>query len=445
MADKYLIRDFEFEERFFSEESPWRDYVGDDESGKAVETLPESELQCYAVSEILRLADPHSLCMGVIKGELTPGDLEERLRRFDDGGSLQHIALNFNLFAFPIFEAKPLSEDGTTEVFLEQYSGLEGYITSTIEAHRVGGKLQVPGLPVPKTKVRASDPMGPNSDGRIILFERERSLEFDFWQASVKDESGTIHQEAGFEGKEIALTGSVARFDTGPDGLGAQIPQPTIRNSARASGLPYLGGLFIPEDLSRMKSETAFGVDPARLAIDHALAFTLPQSRFLQNRFASPNHPPDYVYPASDHERSAGSCNPYALASGQRIRLKDSIFGVDGQQIDELNLRPITRIFLNTLRDYGAYLVDGGLAFAFAAEDVWTAPLDVTPEAVHWLVRGFEPEEETTPWGRVMRALQKELYTIPFSAPALDKSVAERFIFNFEVVANPGAPSKWIS
>jgi len=96
--------------------------------------------------------------------------------------------------------------------------------------------------------------------------------------------------------------------------------------------------------------------------------------------------PSDYFYPASTTETDFYNTDSDALASGQRIRLKQTIVDEEGQPIDESELAPITRMYLAALRDYGAYLVDNAGGFTFYAEDVHTAVLHLSDDEVNALI-----------------------------------------------------------
>jgi hypothetical protein len=439
MADHSLLRTFKFEQPLFATKSPWRQQLVKD-GKQVVPAMPESELQCYSVFEILREGSVVAACRELIN-QRDLSKFAELFGQFDRGRHLQRPVLDFTAYTFPIFEAEPPTA-GTREIVLRQYSGERGFPPTTLPYTVQGQDYRVAGLPVPKTAVRPSDPADSDSDGALILVDSDRLKAFDFWQTTFKDAAGNRGQ-GGKVGCDVVEAGTVAFFDVGSSGLGAQTPEAQRKISARASGLPYLGGLLIPEDLEWLKVGPES--DPGKVAVQHALAFTLPRARFLRGRFVSTNLPADYVYPASSSERHFGTANPYALCAGQRIRLKDAIVDRAAKPVDESALKPITRIFLNTLREYGAYLVDGAPSFGFAAEDVQTAPLALKDDdQLEWLIttpgtKKLASGSDKTAWERVLTELENELYSVgvQFAVPRPDARDDELLALNFEVVANP--------
>jgi hypothetical protein len=165
------------------------------------------------------------------------------------------------------------------------------------------------------------------SDKHLCLLTPDRTRSYDYWQANL-DTSGQLTRVGMVDFHELA-------------GLGTHYPM--FSYSARASGVPLLGGLIIPEDWEQGE-------------IRHALCFGT----------ARPGS--DRVYPAtaSDGPSSPGDNIPM----GSRIRLKSSIPGVD-----EGTLNPMTKMIFKALREYGAYLVDTSGDFAFYMEDIKTAYL----------------------------------------------------------------------
>ena len=149
----------------------------------------------------------------------------------------------------------------------------------------------------------------------------------------------------------------------------------------------------------------------------------------------------DYFYPASTTETDFYNIDPYALASGQRIRLKQTLYDEDAKLIDEAELAPITKMYLAALRDYGAYLVDNAGGFTFYAEDIYTAVLDLADDKINALIGkpiGTPLPEGKTKWQIVMEKLGNDLELIPFAVgigdEELDPESAEIEISNFEVV-----------
>jgi hypothetical protein len=435
MFESPHVRDFRFEKSFFSENSPWR------QEAKAAALIPHSDIHCYATFEILRQGSLIAIARDFAQDKIDAARFRTLFERFAQGGHLQVPAINAEIYTFPIFRAERQSSGKTMDIVLRQYTGEDGYDTDSLPGTRVGDRRIVSGLPSPAVPIRPSDPKDQDSDGALILFDTETDLTFDYWQATVKDDKGNRGQ-GGATGRSIAEAGSVAKFDVGPNGLGAQTPEERPKKSARATGLPYLAGLLIPEDLERV--EAGSGCDLADLAVNHALAFVLPSMRYLKMRFPKTDFPLDYVYPAGNLEKSFGTVNPYALAAGQRIRLRERIYDSRASLVDESLLKPITRIFLNTLRNHGAYLVDGGMAFAFAAEDFHTAR-DLRVKQVKWLVGAEEsaplPDDKTA-WQYVVEELQDDLYgkSIPFAAQDPSGDVEGMILSNFDVVESSAVP-----
>ncbi|MCA9016428.1 MAG: hypothetical protein KDA77_13935, partial [Planctomycetaceae bacterium] len=199
--------------------------------------------------------------------------------------------------------------------------------------------------------------------------------------------------------------------------------------SARASGLPYLGGLILPEDLAK----------GAASKIEHALAFAMPRLRYFPKQ--AQGNPPNWVYPATRTEFSNGIAHPDALAAGQRIVLKEELFDQHGKThptaelIKDKKLPPIVRIFLDALLNYGAYLVDGAGGFAFAAEDIHTANLSA--ELALELTDLSELDTDLTPWQNVIEMLNNFLFQKLLNESGLALAYADDtsgFRPNFSVV-----------
>ncbi len=155
----------------------------------------------------------------------------------------------------------------------------------------------------------------------------------------------------------------------------------------------------------------------------------------------------DYFYPASTTETDVYNSNPDALAAGQRLRLKQTLVDEEGDLIDESELAPITQIFLTTLRDYGAYVVDNAGGFSFYAEDVHTATLHLSDDEVNALIgepSGTPLPEDMSKWEIVLEKLGEELELIPFAVSAGDEDpdpeTAVIEASNFEVVETAVRP-----
>jgi hypothetical protein len=282
-------------------------------------------------------------------------------------------------------------------------------------------------VPLADGNVRPSSaPKKVEPDGALILFSLVTGEEYDFWQVTTNMGGG------GVEGTGIRKAGQVAWFSVGDQAPGCQLPvcdprQPGSlpRASSRATGVPYLAGLLVPEDFA-IKEQ-----------IGHALVFSLPQLRRIPG--TSTKIPADFVYPATNTEANNSTPNPFALAAGMRIRLKNKFVDMEGTQCDVSLPRfaPVTRLFLQALQLFGAYLVDVSKGFGFAAEDIWTAFLDLPNCQLAKLVDEPLTDIETalkskTKWNILMTKLTDQVSSIPF---ALGPKQG-----NFEVVDNARIP-----
>jgi hypothetical protein len=316
--------------------------------------------------------------------------------------SVASMWVNFETYTFPIFRLKDTGKPGNVEVL--SYAGDRFKPTLVPWYETRDGRVFARGIPLPAQAVRPSDPAGVKSDGSLILYSPDTRTAYDIWQAT------TVHGGGGSEGSIVAV-GGVSWFRVDQEGPGCQLPVADARlpgtlprGSSRASGLPYLGGLLLPEDV--LQGE-----------VRHALAFTLPQLRHIPE--AGPADPPDYIYPATRTETSAFTTDPFALAAGMRIRLRKTVVDETGAAIDESDanpsLAPISKMFFKALREYGAYLVDGSLNFGFAAEDYHTAPLNISPAALAELVLAKTADIKAklasgkTKWQILMEKLDEQL------------------------------------
>jgi hypothetical protein len=277
-------------------------------------------------------------------------------------------------------------------------------------------------VPAPAGTVRPAGPPDIDADGHLVLYNPQTFEEYDFWQATTVRDGECESVGGGQPGNTILEAGVVDFFDT--RGPGAN---PDTLYSARAHGPPLLAGLLLPEDIER-------GV------IAHALALAIPGPR---NTSADPFEPleSDYFYPASTTETDFFSTNPYALAAGQRIRLKQTLVDEEGNLIDEDQLAPITRMFLTALRTYGAYVVDNAGGFSFSAEDVHTAALHLSDDEINELIGqppGTPLPAGMTRWQVVIEKIGEELELIPIAygpwEEGQDPATATIEIANFEVV-----------
>jgi hypothetical protein len=353
------------------------------------------------------------------------------------------IWINHVQFTFPIFRTKDL-EIRDREV--RSYEG-DQWPPLTIPWYRnSAGQIIARGIPLSDGPVRASEPQGANSatDGALILYNPDTCEEYDFWQATTFEAQG-----GGVEGDAILKAGGISWFHVDESAPGSQLPVSDAnfvgtlpRGSGRATGVPYLAGLLVPEDFER-------GV------VSHALAFVLPRLR--HTICAQLGDPPDYVYPATNTETKNFTREPFSLAAGMRIRLREQIVDKTGATIDEselnTDLAPVTRMFFRALREYGAYLVDGGGGFAFGAEDQWTANLNLSLEELSDLVLLDVPtitelleKDCKTKWQILMEKLNDQLsWQLGANGPSAIPFAASTTTGNFDIVENATVPNvNWL-
>jgi hypothetical protein len=151
-----------------------------------------------------------------------------------------------------------------------------------------GGPVTVPAASGP---VRPAAPHGADSDGHLVLYDAATSTAYDFWQATSRRDGECGSEGGGLVGGSILEAGAVDFFDL--TGSGANVEQVS---SARATGVPLLAGLLLPEDV-------ASGV------IAHALAVAVPGLRNLSD---DPGEPiaSDYFYPTTTTETDFYNTDP---------------------------------------------------------------------------------------------------------------------------------------
>jgi hypothetical protein len=402
MAEPLFPRKFNFNPLpLFSntghESSPWNTVVvklADTDRSERQSLTTYRTLRDYSKEELGR---NRTKLAGLVPGTKEFQILENKVNREEvalansGGGAAQHPFINCDEYSFPIFEVK--RENGTlvtTSLPMLPYQGSSfepPWIPRTGDNQQGWTALDVP---VPAVPVRPSGPENLVSDGNIILFDRVTKMEYDFWQATTLSDPAGHSLGGGCIGDRILRAGSVSAFDA--YGLGARRPGMEPSGSSRASGLPYLGGALLPEDI-------ACGIDSS---IEHALIFALPSVRFFPD--PQGNDPPNWVYPASRTEFSQGVSDAFALAAGQRIFLKDELYGRNQLKkktqdilLDEA-IPWIVRIFLRALNKYGAFLVDASGGFSLVAEDIHTAKPSLTPEQINSLVAPEPPDAGKTDW-----------------------------------------------
>ncbi len=395
-APPMLPRDFTLPLPLFAPTSAWNQLATE------AAVLPESDQQILVIYRVLR-GDTTSL--------YPPGPPPTTWPFMD---------VNYDEYSIPVFRVG----EGEQDVLICDYEGRLGWPHPKFGIDRLGGPVTVP---APAGSVRPSGPPGTEADGHLVLYDLDSFTEYDYWNATTRREAPCASWGGGYTGTTIFETGVVDFFSV--HGPGANLD---TYYSARATGVPLLAGLILPEDVESG-------------AIAHALAVAIPG---LRNTSSDPSEPlpSDYFYPASTTETDFYNTNPYALAAGQRLRLKQTIVNESGEPIDESQLAPITRMFLTALRTYGAYLVDNADGFSFYAEDIHTANLHLTDAEVNVLL-GRPPDAPLpagkTKWQLLIEKLNEDLEQIPFAygpwTEGQDPATAQITVANFEVV-EPAIP-----
>ncbi|MCA9078971.1 MAG: hypothetical protein KDA58_00370 [Planctomycetaceae bacterium] len=328
--------------------------------------------------------------------------------------------INFDDWTIPIFEADP--GQPSQRMFVNGYGG-DMWPSSTMKSVQEHHRWIVEGVPAPRGLIRPAGPQCLTSDGSMVLYDVANQRSYDFWQATTCREYWGPTKGGGLWGETVLEAGDIECFDV--TGIGAQkVLDGKPRTSARATGVPLLAGLLIPEDLSQGENSK----------VNHPLVFSLPGFR------VGVPGVPDFAYPASKTENSNPLQNPHALGAGERIRLrKNNLIDTEGQPVNESGLSPITQVVLKTLRTYGAYLVDGGKAFTFYAEDIHTAPYAASAPVVNRLAGRDESAligANESRWEIVMQTLVDEIRKIPFAIKINGSLHA-----NFEMIANAAPPA----
>lgn len=422
--DAPFVREFRLAQPLFSPDSAWN------QRAEGVPVCLYSDKYVETTYDIFRAAGKRS-CMWILHDEYT----------------------------FPIFGMKTSGEPLMRDMEMCSYKGYRWH-PKTVPWYETPEKtpektpeeqpqknMFARGIPLPDGSVRPSGPLGSESDGALILYNPDTGEEFDFWQATTAVDSAGVSKGGGCVGESILRAGAVSWFRTDEHAPGCQLPVvdsrslgALARNSSRAAGTPYLAGLLVPEDFSRGRRD----------GIEHALTFTLPRLRHIPH--ACWDDPPDYVYPATCTETGNYTRERFALAAGMRIRLKETVVDQLGCEIDESennkDLAEVTRRFFQALRTYGAYLVDGGGAFGFAAEDNRTGLLDLTDAEVADLIGESSIEmwleKCETRWQILMYKLNEQLSwklgskktCLPFATRLADGT----FHSNFDVIENAVLP-----
>lgn len=397
--DTSLQRDFALPLPLFAPDSAWN------QRADQATVLPESDAQILSLFRVL-LGDVSSL------------------EGYDEPATdWPYMSISLYDFTVPIFR----TGDEMQDVWICEDEGVVGWAHPKFGIETEGGPVTVP---APAGKVRPSGPEDSDADGWLVLYDPETFVSYDYFGATPFFDQECYGFVGGLVGKKILQAGVVDYFDV----RGPGVNQPGDGSySARAVGTALLAGLILPEDVES-------GV------IAHALAFAIPGPRNTAFNPQNPR-PEDYFYPASTTETDFYNTDPDAMASGQRIRLKDTLVDEEGNLIDENELSPITRMFLTALREYGAYLVDNAGGFTFYAEDVHTAVLHLSDNGINALIGdppGTPLPENRTRWQIVMEKLGNDLELIPLAiSPGDDEprpSRAEIEIANFQVVEPAESP-----
>jgi hypothetical protein len=330
--------------------------------------------------------------------------------------------VNYDEYSIPIFR----TGTGQQDVLICDYEGNMWWPHLKFPTEEVvekdGGPVTVP---APAGTVRPAGPQNIEADGHLVLYNPNTFISYDYWNATTVRDAPCKSRGGGLTGTRILGAGIVDFFDV--RGSGSNYPKTYF--SARATGVPLLAGLILPEDV---ESD----------AIAHALAVAIPG---LRNTSSNPSQPlrVDYDYPASITETDFYNTNANALAAGQRIRLRQTIVDESGNKIIENQLAPITRMFLTALRTYGAYLVDNAGGFTFYAEDIHTADLNLTDAEVNTLIgqaSGTSLPTGKSKWQIVIEKLNQDLEHIPIAYGPWQEgqppATATIETYNFEVVEN---------
>jgi hypothetical protein len=387
-----VIRDFKFSLPLFSADSPWN------QKATGARVLEDSDKQILVFYRVM-IGDDSEISSG----------------SYSPGWAMMDI--NYDHYSIPISRAS----DTMVSVPLCNYDGELDYTNPKVLPdtwYDEGGPVSAP---KPAGKIRPSGPQGTDADGHVVLFNTKTNMEYDFWQVTTVGNGKCSSRGGGYEGTDILEAGIMDFFDV--SGKGAN-PAGNEYSSARASGLPLLGGLILPEDVESG-------------SIDHALACAIPAPRLLNGDDIVEGV--DYVYPASRAEETYYNTNKYAIAQGQRLRLRQTLRDEDGNVIDENSLAPITLMFLKALREYGCYVADNAGGFSFSAEDVHTAPFDVTDAEVNRLIgasSGAALPRGKSKWEIVLSKLGDELEYIPIAEGAGEENPRKAAIVysNFDVV-----------
>ncbi len=387
-----ILRDFSFVLPLFSEQSAWNQSV----VGAA--RVPGNDQQILTTYRVLR------------------GDTSSLHPTWYPPTTWPFMDINYDQYAIPIFRM------GSSEqsVLICDYEGNLGWPSLKFpDNQQEGGPVTIPN---PAGVVRPSGPLDTDADGHLVLYNPETFMAYDLWQATTQRDGECSSWGGGLLGDQILETGAVDFFDIRSDGSNID-----TYSSARATGVPLLAGLILPEDITNGK-------------IAHALAVAIPGLRNL-NPDPSEPLPSDYFYPTTTTETDFYNTNEFALAAGQRLRLRPTLVDEGGNPINENQLAPITKIFLEALRTYGAIVVDNAGGFSYYAEDIHSATLNLSLDQINTLIgepAGTLLPPDKTQWQVVIEKLNQDLELIPFAygpwEDGDDPAKATIEIPNFDVV-----------
>jgi len=387
-----LHRDFSFALPLFSAQSAWNQSI----VGAAL--VAENDQQILTTYRVLR------------------GDTRALHPSWFPPTTWPFMDINYDEYAVPVFRMGSNNQS----VLICDYEGYLGWPSPKFpDAQQEGGPVTVPG---PEGTVRPAGPQDTDADGHLVLYNPSTYMAYDFWQATTRRNDECDSLGGGQPGDQILEAGAVDFFDMRADGSNID-----TYSSARATGVPLLGGLILPEDIANGK-------------IAHALAVAIPGLRNLSEDPSEPL-PPILSTDSCTTETDFYNDDEFSLAAGQRLRLRSTLVDEEGSPINENQLAPITQIFLAALRTYGAIVVDNAGGFSYYAEDIHSANLDLSIEQINTLIgepAGTPLPPDKTQWQVVIEKLNLDLEMIPFAYGPWndgdDPTKATIAIPNFEIV-----------
>lgn len=301
----------------------------------------------------------------------------------------------------PIYRAMQVANRTiTVTVPLLDYSGRPTTLADTQSFPVANTTVTVPAPYL--FRLTPSEPRSVTSAGAAVILDQATGVEWDLAQVTTLQTFG-VSLGGGYPGTMNAVA-QVALFDTTAAGPGRK---PDGVSSTLTTGLPLLGGLLVPEDF-------------AGGAIEHALAAGFPQLRNQNAYYHSnpvPVSPNDFFAPASGGIATSSSWRQYAVAPGQRLRLRDQLFDVNGQLLNEtLAFSPVTRMVVAALRKFGVIMTRVTPGFFLETESTITANMD--PSLAASLLGSSLLPAGSSAWSEVMARLTRELAAVPMGVPA---------------------------